>query len=202
MRDVQRQGSVKSAKSNRSVRSNSAAQAARTEKSVASPAVSAKASSIHTYSGAESDGKEDENYGIGVGSSYVQKLRNEATETHISKVPAFLPLGLQRSANSNKAIKVKPEILRRAMDIRYKQLPRRMLETEIDDDEQEQEDEQQHRTRPPSLYTNSSGALAPQVSNYSESHSIPRPSSPVESIVEQPGKIKLFVANPDDEDDD
>lgn len=88
------------------------------------------------------------------------------------------------------------------MDIRYKQLPRRMLETEIDDDDEQEQENEQHRTRPPSLYTSSSGTLAPQNSNRTEGPGLRRPSSPVESIMEQPGKIKLFVANPDDDDED
>lgn len=138
------------------------------------------------------DKSQDAQLGFGKGSVYVNKLRADAGETQTSRQPASLPLGLRRTKQRS-PINVKPDFLRRAMDMRYQHLPQRMLETEVDDDDDDDVPTgitKHNNNEPPMIYT-----ASPQ-------HSIPsRSSSPVDSIVEQAGKIKLFVANPDDDDD-
>lgn len=141
----------------------------------------------------DSSAEKDATLGIGVGSAYVQRLRADAGETHIGRPPMSLPLGLRRTAKSA-PMSVKPEFLRRAIDIRYTHLPQRMLEKEVDDDDDNTQDDADTKQDPG---TSEKPYVGDSLDSPRGSVATSRRStSPIDSIIEQTGKIKLFVANP------
>lgn len=139
--------------------------------------------------------QKDANLGIGVGSAYVHRMRADAGETHISRQPMTLPVGLRRTAKSA-PMTVKPEFLRRAIDIRYTHLPQRMLEKEVDDDDDDQDDTGVRHDPHVHQLSSERPSVTESLDSPRDSAISHRSSSPVDSIIEQTGKIKLFVANP------
>ncbi|GMM52805.1 hypothetical protein DASB73_037680 [Starmerella bacillaris] len=120
---------------------------------------------------------------IGSYSAYVQRLRVDAGETHVSKLPMYMPFGLRGALDTDR-VQIKPEFLRKVMDIRYTHLPKRMIASEVDDDDDD--------------ISNATGITPMHSQGQMPDEVIARPASPVESVIEPVGKIKLFVANPDD----
>lgn len=130
-------------------------------------------------------GRDEISLGIGTGSAYVKYLRSSVGSSYTNKLPARLPIGV--GSNKQEAYTVPKEFLRRAMNIRYAHLQPRMLASEIDDD-----DESVAVPETPSSTT-----PVPLVVPTNDS----RRSSSSNSVVEEVGRIKLFVANPDSDDD-
>lgn len=122
--------------------------------------------------------------GVGTGSEYVRKIRLGAAETTASKRPTRLPIGIN-AGKTKTQLRAPPEFLSKAMDIRYMHLQPRMLASEVDDDD----------VGP----LNSSPAQTNTSSQTTEREAAAQPESPSESVVEDMGKIKLFVANPDED---
>lgn len=135
--------------------------------------------------GDESVGRDEVSLGIGTGSAYVKYLRSSVGSSYTNRSPARLPIGV--GSNKQAAYTVPKEFLRRAMNIRYAHLQPRMLASEIDDDDDS--------VAVPGTPT--SATPVPLVVPSSDS----RRSSSSTSVVEEVGRIKLFVANPDSDDD-
>lgn len=113
--------------------------------------------------------------GIGTGSAYVRFLRLSARESWLPTRIQRLPVGMRPQDGMRKP-PVSQALLRKAMDIRYAHLQPRMLASEVNDD-----DEPDASTSSPDGQNRLSGC-----SSRSE-----------DSVHEDVGKIKLFVANPD-----
>lgn len=136
-------------------------------------------SSLNTTATNDSDAA----IGVGTGSEYVRKLRIGAAETTAPKRPTRLPIGINASMTKAR-LRAPPEFLSKAMDIRYMHLQPRMLASEVDDDD---------------IGPTHSSPAQTNASSQTTERDAKQPESPSESVIEDMGKIKLFVANPDDD---
>lgn len=124
--------------------------------------------------------------GIGTGCEYIRRRREAAGVANTSKVPRSLPIGI-KTTPVNATFTAPPAFVRKAMDIRYAHLPRRMLASEIDDDDGDVPTTPQDLHA--SVHTNDFDDTPGEYNR--------RDSSDLDSVCEDVGKIKLFVANPD-----
>lgn len=163
--------------------------------------------------------------GIGTGSVYVKTLRKRSSTVYsdVSSKSWNLPIGIankgRASGGSYSAFAPSKNYLRRAMDIKHSHLTPRLLASEVD--EEEEEDAMRTNIGGDIIRTNSNTNLVNHGSKPFRSsldqmdedvkeqdsyvpHPISKPASirrdsdeSIESIEENIGRIRLFVANPD-----
>lgn len=183
-------------------------------------------SSIYSASSRQSN-QGDAELGVGTGSNYVKEMRKKSGTVwcDVSSKVWGLPIGIAgKTAGSYSALAPSKGYLRKAMDIRHSHLAPRLLASEVEDED----DDDLPTQSPVETASISKGGLAhssggsvstvrtptmDQASvastgsheNTTNAQNKPREransDSSTKSVEEEVGKIRLFVANPDTDDD-